>query len=246
MSEESLWIRSVVSGVPTWSTGTPRPATRAAIIVRAGIADETPETRGWLAVAKDLALCGPAPDGITVTGSVRGLHTALIVHASPELLAEGVRWTIGRFSKPDLDHLTEIVAARTALARTPNIFGELLRRELGAHGYGLAGFPEYGMARLDSSTLRWFTSVVYTAENMAICFDGVVPDGLELIVGSDERWSPPERTIQTRRRPAVTEVDGTDVGLLGIVTEDRVAYVLGKVVAERTTRRLRQQRPNVT
>jgi len=244
MSEESLWIRSEVSGVPIWSTGTPRPATRAAIIVRAGIADETPETRGWLAVAKDLALCANAPDGITVTGTVRGLHTTLVIHAAPDLLAEGVRWTIGRFIKPDLDQLAEIVAARTALRRTPNIFGQLLRRELGAHGYGLAGFPEYGIARLDSSTMRWFTSVVYTAENMAICFDGVVPDGLELVVGSDERWSPPERDVQTRRRPAVTEVNGTEVGLLGVVTEDRVAYFLGKVVAERTTRRLRSQRPN--
>jgi len=244
MSEESLWIRSEVSGVPTWSTGTPRPATRAAIIIRAGIADETPETRGWLAVAKDLALCVAPPDGITVAGSVRGLHTTLVVQAEPEQLAEGVRWAVGRFIKPDLDNLAQIIAARTALARTPNIFGQLLRRELGAQGYGLAGFPEYGMARLDSSTMRWFTSVVYTAENMAICFDGVVPAGLELVVGSDERWSPPDRTVQTRRRPAVTEVDGTDVGLLGIVTEDRVAYVLGKVVAERTTRRLRQQRPN--
>jgi hypothetical protein len=244
MSDESLWIRSEVSGVPTWSTGSPRPASRAAIIVRAGIADETPETRGWLAVAKDLALSEVPPDGITVTGGVRGLHTTLIVHAASALLAEGVRWTIGRFIKPDLDHLAEVVAARTALARTPNIFGQLLRRELGAQGYGLAGFPEYGMARLDSSTMRWFTSVVYTAENMAICFDGVVPAGLEVVVGSDERWSPPERNVQTRRRPAVTEVDGTDVGLLGVVTEDRVAYFLGKVVADRTTRRLRQQRPS--
>jgi len=244
VGEESLWIRSDVTGVPTWSTGTPRPATRAAIIIRAGIADETPETRGWLSVAKDLALCVAPPDGITVSGSVRGLHTSLIVHAAPEELADGVRWAIGRFTKPDLDQLAQIAAARTALARTPNIFGQLLRRELGAQGYGLAGFPEYGVARLDSSTMRWFTSVVYTAENMAICFDGVVPDGLELTVGSDERWSPPDRTVQTRRRPAVTEVAGTDVGLLGVVTEDRVAYVLGKVVAERTTRRLRQQRPN--
>jgi hypothetical protein len=244
MSEESLWIRSEVSGVPIWTTGTPRPSSRAAIIVRAGIADETPETRGWLAVAKDLALNVVPPDGITVTGSVRGLHTTLLVHAAPELLAEGVRWTISRFIKPDLDHLSDVVAARTALARTPNIFGQLLRRELGAQGYGLAGFPEYGMARLDGSTMRWFTSVVYTKENMAICFDGLAPDGLELVVGSDERWSPPDRTVQTRRRPAVTLVDGNEVGLLGIVTEDRVAYFLGKVVAERTTRRLRQQRPN--
>jgi hypothetical protein len=242
--QESLWVRSETGGVPTWSTGTLRPSTRAAIIVRAGIADETPETRGWLAVAKDLALCVSPPDGIMAKGSVRGLYTSLLVQAAPEKLADGVQWVLGRFIKPDLDQLAQIAAARTALGRTPNIFGQLLRRELGAHGYGLAGFPEYGVARLDSSTMRWFTSVVYTAENMAICFDGVVPDGLELIVGSDERWSPPDRTIQTRRRPAVTQVDGTDVGLLGIVTEDRVAYVLGKVVAERTTRRLRQQRPN--
>ncbi len=244
MSEESLWIRSEVSGVPTWSTGTPRPATRAALIVRAGIADETPETRGWLAVAKDLALCVVPPEGVTVTGGVRGLHTTLVIHAAPELLAEGVRWTLSRFIKPDLDRLAEVVAARTALPRTPNIFGQLLRRELGAHGYGLAGFPEYGIPRLDSPTMRWFTSVVYTKENMAICFDGVVPDGLELVVGSDERWSPPDRTVQTRRRPAVTEVGGTDAGLLGIVTEDRVAQFLGTVVADRATKRLRQQRPN--
>jgi len=33
--------------------------------------DETPETRGWLAVAKDIALCVSPPDGITAKGSVR-------------------------------------------------------------------------------------------------------------------------------------------------------------------------------
>ncbi len=244
MSDESVWIRSEASGVPLWSTSESRHANRAAIIVRAGIADETPETRGWLAVARDLALCVRPPEGITVAGSVRGLHTTLVVQAAADLLAEGVRWAVGRFVKPDLDHLAEVVATRTGFARTPNIFGQLLRRELGAQGYGLAGFPEYGIPRLDAVTLRWFTSVVYTAENMAICFDGIPPQGLDLAVGSDERWSPPDRTVQTRPRPAVSEVTGTDVGLLGIVTEDRIAYVLGKVVADRTTRRLRQQRPN--
>src|SRR5664280_3073674 len=80
--QESLWVRSETGGVPTWSTGTLRPSTRAAIIVRAGIADETPETRGWLAVAKDLALCVSPPDGITAKGSVRGLYTLSLIHIS--------------------------------------------------------------------------------------------------------------------------------------------------------------------
>ncbi|HET7723885.1 MAG TPA: hypothetical protein VFK68_04545 [Propionibacteriaceae bacterium] len=244
MSDESVWTRSETSGVPLWSTSAPRPATRAAIIIRAGIADETPETRGWLGVARDLALCVTPPDGITVAGSVRGLHTTIVVQSAPDRLAEGVRWAVGRLVKPDLDRLDDVIATRTAFARTPNIFGQLLRRELGAHGYGLAGFPEYGIPRLDTPTMRWFTSVVYTAENMALCFDGVPPEGLDLVVGSDERWAPPDRTVQTRPRPAVTEVTGTDVGLLGIVTEDRIADVLASVVADRTTRRLRQQRPN--
>lgn len=240
---ESLWVRAEASGVPTWSTGTPKPSARAAIIVRAGIADETPETRGWLAVAKDLALAEAPPEGVTVTGGVRGLHTTLLVSAEPDRLADGIVWLLGRFTKPDLDLLARIVEARSKTLRTPNIFGQLLRRELGAQGYGLAGFPEYGVPRLDSSTMRWFSSVVFTKENMALCFDGIVPAGLDVQLSTDERFAPPDRTLQTRRRPAVTEVDGTDVGLLGIVTEDRVAYVLGKVVAERATRRLRQQRP---
>lgn len=242
-SDESLWVRTAVSGVPIWSTGRPQPATRAALIVRAGIADETPETRGWLAVAKDLALAVAPPEGIRITGGVRGLHTTLIVHAEPDNLAEGLWWLVDRLTKPDLDLLEPVIALRQATVRTPNIFGALLRRELGAHGYGMAGFPEYGIARLDSSTMRWFSSMAFSAENLAICFDGLVPDDLDIQVDSDERWAPPDRTLQTRRRPAVTEVDGTDVGLLGVVTEDRVAYVLGTVVAERATRRLRSQRP---
>lgn len=241
--DESLWVRTEVSGVPVWSTGRPVPSTRAALIIRAGIADETPETRGWLAVAKDLALAEAPPERTTITGGVRGLHTTLVVHADPEDLAEGVRWLIGRLTKPDLDLLEPVIALRQATPRTPNIFGALLRRELGAQGYGMAGFPEYGIARLDSGTMRWFSSMAFSAENLAICFDGLVPDALDIQIDSDERWAPPDRTLQTRRRPAVTEVDGTDVGLLGVVTEDRVAYVLGKVVAERATRRLRSQRP---
>lgn len=241
--DESLWVRAEASGVPIWSTGTPRRSTRAAVIVRAGIADETPETRGWLAVAKDLALAEAPPEGVTVSGGVRGLHTTLIVSAEPELLAGGVTWLLGRFVKPDLDLLARVVAARVSRPRSPNLFGQLLRRELGAQGYGLAGFPEYGVPRLDSNAMRWFSSVVFTAENMALCFDGVMPTGLDVQLGSDERLAPPDRTVQTRRRPAVTEVESTDVGMLGIVTEDRVAYVLAKVLAERATRRLRQQRP---
>ncbi len=241
--DESLWVRTEVSGVPIWSTGRPLPATRAALIIRAGIADETPETRGWMAVAKDLALAVAPPEGITITGGVRGLHTTLIVHADPEDLAHGVQWLIGRLTKPDLDLLDPVIALRQATPRAPNIFGALLRRELGAQGYGMAGFPEYGIPRLDSSTMRWFSSMAFSAENVAICFDGLVPADLDVQIGSDERWAAPDRTLQTRRRPAVTEVDGTDVGLLGVVTEDRVAYVLGKVVADRATRRLRVQRP---
>lgn len=241
--DESLWVRTEASGIPIWSTGRPLPSTRAALIVRAGIADETPETRGWLAVAKDLALAVAPPERITITGGVRGLHTTLVIHAGPEYLAEGVRWLIGRLTKPDLDLLEPVIALRRATPRTPNIFGALLRRELGAQGYGMAGFPEYGIARLDSGTMRWFSSMAFSAENLALCFDGLVPEDLDLQIDSDERWAPPDRTLQTRRRPAVTEVDGTDVGLLGVVTEDRVAYVLGQVVAERATRRLRTQRP---
>ncbi|MBI4901622.1 MAG: hypothetical protein HY829_14275, partial [Actinobacteria bacterium] len=237
MAEEPVWIRSETSAVAIWATGSARPASRAAIIVRAGLADETPETRGWLSVARDLALGVAPPQGIAVAGAVRGLHTTVVVDAAPDLLAEGVRWVLGRFAKPDLDHLAEVVATRTAFTPTPNIFGQLLRRELGAQGYGLAGFPEYGIGRLDTPTMRWFTSVVVTAENIAICFDGVPPEGLDLVVGSDERWAPPDWAGQSRPRPAVTQVTGTDVGLLGVVTEDHIASVLGRVVAERTTRR---------
>lgn len=244
MGEDSLWVRTELDGIPMWSTGAQRPATRAAVIFRAGIADETPETRGWLAVARDLALCVRPPEGILANASVRGLHTTVMVSAEPDRLAEGLRWAMNRFAKPDLDRLAPVVNARIAISRTPNIFGQLLRRELGAHGYGMAGFPEYGVARIDSGMMRWFTSVVYTAENMAICFDGVPPEGLELSMNADERWAAPDRTVQPRRRPAVTEVESSEVGMLGIVTEDRTAYVLGKVVAERATRRLRQQRPN--
>jgi hypothetical protein len=244
VGDEPVWIRSETSGLSIWSTGTTGAATTAAIIVRAGLADETPETRGWLSVARDLALCVAPPQGIAVAGSVRGLHTTVVVQAAPDLLAEGVRWVLGRFLKPDLDHLAEVIAARTALTPSPNIFGQLLRRELGAQGYGLAGFPEYGIARLDTPTMRWFTSVVFTAENIAICFDRVPPEGLDVVVGSDERLAPPDWAGQSRARPAVTQVTGTDVGLLGVVTEDHIASVLGRVVAERTTRRLRQQRPN--
>lgn len=242
-SAGSMWKRSDTDGVPTWTTGSPRPATRASVVFRAGVADETPETRGWLAASRDLALAVRPPEGIRVRGVVKGLHTTFTVTAVNDQLAAGLDWLQGRLTRPDLDLLDRVLAVRAESAQQPSLFGQLLRREVGAQGFGMTGFPELGLQRFDPSALRWFLQVAFTTGNMALCYDGAPPDAVSISLPADERWSPPERLLMTRPRPAVTEVTGQEVGLLSPVPARGVGQVFGRVLAARTLRRIQVQRP---
>lgn len=242
-SASLMWKRSTTDGVPTWTTGSPRPATRVSLVFRAGVADETPETRGWLAASRDLVLAARPPEGIKVRGLVKGLHTTFTVSGANDRLAEGVAWLQSRLTRPDLDLLSRVVAVRAESARQPSLFGQLLRREVGAQGFGMAGFPEMGLQRLDPSALRWFLQVAFTTGNMALCYDGTPPEGVGIWLPADERWSPPERLLMTRPRPAVTQVTGAEVGLLSPVPGRGVGQVFGRVLAARALRRIQVQRP---
>lgn len=239
----TMWKRSTISDAPAWTTGSPKPATRASLVFRAGVADETPETRGWLAACRDLALAADTPAGVHVRGEVKGLHTTYTISADHHLLPTGIAWLVTRLVRPDLDLLERVVMVRQAEAVQPSLYGQLLRRELGAQGYGMAGFAELGLERLDPSAMRWFTQLAFTTGNVAICFDGAAPDGVTLALPTDERWSPPEPTETLRPRPAVTEVTGTEVGLLSRVPGRAVGLALGHVLTARLAHRVQMRRP---
>jgi hypothetical protein len=178
-----------VDGVPVyWVPGQDR--LRAGLWFRAGLADESLPTHGWLHLLEHLALHDRGSIRVPVNGYVSMLHTSFDVEGEPEDVADFLQQVCRWLSAPDfadLDHERRVMRAEGASRSTGAVGAHLLWR-YGAQGPGLAGYNEVGLHSADEARLRRLAQQAFTRGNAVLALTGPPPAGLRLPLDEGPRW----------------------------------------------------------
>ena len=135
--------RDDVDGVPTFWVDTGRPTLYAALMVRAGIADETLPTTGWLHLAEHLALHDRERGTLRVDGSVSLRTTRLAAQGDPADVAATMTAICDWLADPVLDRVAEesrVLRAESEYRGTGDAATAMLQR-FGARGPGWPATP---------------------------------------------------------------------------------------------------------
>jgi hypothetical protein len=173
MSGEKLRTTEV-AGVPVlWMPGGGK--LRASLWFRAGVADETLPTRGWLQLLAHLA--APAK------GQISLLHTRFDIEGEPDEVAASLRALCQWLATPDLSNLEPAIEAlhdESASEDPRTVVGNHLRWRYGARGPGLAGLHEFGCHTAAAERLHELAGWAFARGNAALALSGPPPAGLEL------------------------------------------------------------------
>lgn len=190
---------SEVSGVPVFWTPSSRPDIVASLRFRTGIADETLPRLGWTRLAAEAVTRMAELPGLTVAGSLTTLWTSFDVAGTPE----GVAAALARIAtvlrrQGDAEHAAASRVIADAQRLPPaGAFALALRRIFGAVGFGLVGFPEFGLATATPEALWTLAASRFTAANAVLCVDGTPPVGLALDLPAGPWRQPLPRAVAT-------------------------------------------------
>lgn len=196
--------RDDVDGVPTYWVDSGRPTLYAALIVRAGIADETLPTTGWLHLAEHLALHDRDRGTLRVDGSVSLQTTRLAAQGDPAEVAATMTAICDWLANPVLDRVAEesrVLRAESEYRGTGDAATAMLQR-FGARGPGLAGYTEPGLSRATPDGIRDLVRRFFTTGNVALMLDGPPPAALRLGLPAGARVPLPDTPRADDPRPA--------------------------------------------
>ncbi|MFG1814444.1 hypothetical protein ACGFIF_11805 [Kribbella sp. NPDC049174] len=178
-----------VDGVPVyWVPGEGR--LRAGLWFRAGLADESLPTHGWLHLLEHLALHDRGSIRVPVNGYVSMLHTSFDVEGEPDDVTAFLQQVCQWVSAPDfgdLEHERRVLRAEGATRGAGAVATHLLWR-YGAQGPGLAGYDEFGLHSADAAHLQSLARQVFTRGNAVLALTGPPPAGLRLPLNDGDRW----------------------------------------------------------
>jgi hypothetical protein len=170
-----------VDGVPVfWVPG--QRTLRASLWFRAGMADESLPTRGWLHLLEHMALHGRDSIRAPVNGQVSLLHSSFDVEGEPDDVVAFLRDVCRWLATPDfseLEHERRVLRAESATRGTGTVGSHLLWR-YGARGPGVAGYDELGLHTAGADRLRQLAAGAYARGNAVLALTGAPPAGLEL------------------------------------------------------------------
>ena len=234
--------RDEVDGVPTFWVDTGRPTLYAALVVRAGICDETLPTSGWLHLAEHLALHDRDRGTLRVDGSVSLQTTRLAVQGDPAEVAATMSAICDWLADPVLDRLPEesrVLRAESEYRGTGDAATAMLQR-FGARGPGLAGYTEPGLVRASSDGVRALIAGLFTRGNAALVLDGPPPAGIRVGLPPGDGLRPlPAVPTTDDPRPAAYVTDGRLV-LSGELPRTAAAPFLPGVLQDVLRRDLRE------
>jgi hypothetical protein len=220
-----------VDGVPVyWVPG--EREMRASLWFRAGMADETLPTRGWLHLLEHLALHDRDSIRVPVNGHVGMLHTSFDVAGEPDEVVAFLQQVCRWLTDPDfaeLEHERRVLRAEGAARGSGAVATHLLWR-YGAQGPGLAGYDEYGLHTADPARLRSFAAQAYTRGNAVLALTGPPAAGLRLPLNAGSRW-PIDRAVPCEQ-PLPGGFAGREgaVALSGVLPRSTAAAALMRAV----------------
>lgn len=213
-----------VDGVPVyWVPGQRR--MRASLWFRAGFADESLSTHGWLHLLEHLALHGRDSLRTPVNGHVSMLHSSFDVEGEPDDVAEFLQEVCHWLSAPefaDLEHERRVLRAEGTTRGSGPVGLHLLWR-YGARGPGLAGYDEYGLHTADEARLRRLAAQVYARGNAVLALTGPPPPGLRLPLNEGSRWPVDEAVPCKQPSPGGFAGPDGSVALSGVLPRSTAA-----------------------
>jgi predicted Zn-dependent peptidase len=230
--------RSQVGDVPAFWAEAPAPH-EVQLLFRVGRADETLSSAGITHLVEHLAM--PAePVSLECNAFVSYLITGFWARGEMAELSQFVAEVAGRLSDLPLERLDverRILLAEGDLGVSADAF--LASRRFGATGFGLSGFPELGLKRLDEEAVRDWTRLRFTGDNAALVVAGPLHD-FELSVPSGPRHAIPQaRPVPAVRLPSFVNWAAEAVSLSLLLPREPVGEAAAEVLRSRAARRLR-------
>jgi len=222
----------VLDGVRACVAATPGP-TRATLLLRVGVADETPRTRGFarLGLAAAIAQSGVAPC-VEV-----GVLTTRVTFEGPTVADEVGRLTeaLGRPTH------AAIAAAREALLAAPAVCepaGAVLRLRAGLQGWGLLGLPELGLHRTEPDAVQeWWAGRAVTGQAV-IVITGANPGMVRLRLPAGPTRGLPATPGALGSGPRVRSGSDDELRLGAVLPGDACTAALAATIAHEVDARL--------
>jgi len=233
---------SEIDGVLCFWVDMGHPASRAHLIFRQGLADETLPETGWLHLLEHLALLDRETLSRPIQGSATMLLTTFSTLGTEHDLVEHLGALGHWLAEPDLRLLARergVLQADAQLRRDPLL--RSLTWRYGAVGPGVTSYAEAGAVRATPELLLERCRRVFNSANAVLVLDGPPPKGLTLpLVGGE--YLPPTPAVPVRRRHPAAYVD--DVGgltLSGVVDRTPEADLLAALLERAVHDGLRQR-----
>jgi zinc protease len=232
--------RFEVSGVPTFWVEAPPPVA-AGLIFRVGRADETLASSGLSHLVEHLALFGTEDAFADMNGTVTATETHLYARGAESAVVAGLERVARDLAALPVDRLP---AEKRVLEVEQQHFGGgiagyLFSLRFGATGYGLVGWPEFGLSRIGAPELDRWARERFTRGNAALWVAGPAPVEFALELPDGPRLEPP-----APGDPVVAPIPGHRAGggILAasfLVTRSMAARAAVQIIGRRIRRRLR-------
>src|SRR5215475_6341495 len=206
------WVRTEVDGVPAFWSEHPGEF-RAGLVFRVGYADERLSRRGVTHLIEHLA-CHPAGQSMDhANGMVNAVTTTFYAAGDPDDVNGFFRGVCQSLRELPMDRLAAEcrILNIEAESRRPGPAAALLLWRYGAATYGLAGYEEYGAARLTAEQLQDWARRWFTRGNAVLWLvGGPPPAGLRLDLPDGPRMPAPAPSSALEQTPAyfTSEVSG--------------------------------------
>jgi zinc protease len=232
--------RLSLGGVPAFWIETPPPYS-AGLIFRVGRADETLATSGLTHLVEHLAIFGVDE---RLRGAVHG-HVALTeTHFYARGDKEDVQLALSRIASvlgdPPIHRLDaeKRILHAEAQGLDFGIIPYLLSLRFGAAGYGLAGWPEYGLSQVGAEDVHRWTRERFTHQNASVWLTGPSPLRLDLELPSGRRFEPPPLSqLEAVKSPAHVAAGSGWIAASLLVRRSMSSRIAATII----TNRLRQQ-----
>jgi predicted Zn-dependent peptidase len=235
-------LRTEVDGVPVyWAAEAPGPL-RAAIMFRAGRADETLAGSGKTHLVEHLALFGIDLRRSQFGGFVDPTRTVFHVSGTSEEVETFLQRVSAALSELPLERveLEKRVLRMEARSSGGSSAQTLMGLRFGAAGYGLVDYDELGLRRVDAQEVADWAHERFTSANAAVWLSGPPPSSLELRLPPGHRIPTPEpASLPLLELPAQATQRGGGVTASFVGSRSTALTTAVGLLEERLHRRLR-------
>lgn len=229
-----------VDGIPTLFAHATGP-TRAGLVFRVGVADETLARAGVTHLVEHLALHRQGLAAHDYNGATKDAFTHFYMEGSEQEVAGylyGVCSSLADLPVERLETEKEILRTEESRRKHP----QLPLWRYGAQGYGLVSYPEWGVPPLRPDDVRHWAQTWFTQGNAVLWIAGErIPAGLSLKLAPGERRPLPAVTSALPVTPAYFSGGQGGVLLDAVVTDTAAARLYAGVLERALTRALRHE-----